>query len=186
MRIEEIENSEKIILHLCADIGSDSKPYRDAGYDVRCIGREIDVRRYKPMGGVYGIIANPPCTHLAGSGARWWKIKGDSALLEALSIVDACTRIILLCQPNFWMIENPVGRLVHYLGKPKLIYNPCDYGDPYTKKTCVWGRFNIPIKNPVFPTLGSMMHKLPPSPDRAEKRSICSPGFAKAFFEVNQ
>jgi len=42
------KNEDKIILHLCADIGSDSKPYKDAGYDVRMIGKDIGVENYKP------------------------------------------------------------------------------------------------------------------------------------------
>lgn len=41
-------NKDKIILHLCADIGSDSKPYLDAGYDVRMIGKNIGVENYQP------------------------------------------------------------------------------------------------------------------------------------------
>ena len=52
----------KTILHLCADRGSDSKPYRDAGYEVICVGQKIGVENYHPPKGVYGVIANPPCT----------------------------------------------------------------------------------------------------------------------------
>ena len=180
------KNTDKIILHLCAGKhGSDSKRYADAGYDVRLIGIEKDVRKQCPQS-VYGIIANPPCTHLSGSGARWWEQKGESALFEALAIADACCRMVLLCKPTFWVLENPVGRLTRYYGKPTMTYQPYEYGDPWTKRTCLWGNFNIPIKTPVIPTMGSIMHKMAPSEDRSEKRSICSPGFAKAFFDVNQ
>ncbi|MCK4817511.1 hypothetical protein KA005_17205, partial [bacterium] len=70
---------------------------------------------------------------------------------EALSIVDACMRVIKISDPVFWALENPVGRLVHYLGKPKMYFDPCDYGDPYTKKTCLWGKFNEPAINRVDP-----------------------------------
>ena len=56
-------NSNKIILHLCADIGSDSRPYKLAGYDVRLIGAEIGVENYNPPANVHGIIANPVCTN---------------------------------------------------------------------------------------------------------------------------
>ncbi len=128
--------------------------------------------------------------HLApiwrGSGARWWKSKGKKKLLEALAIVDACLRIILISKPVFWALENPVGRLSKYLGKPKLYFNPCDYGDPWTKKTCIWGNFNIPIKNPVIPTEGSKIYLYPPSENRSTLRAITPQGFAKAFFEVNK
>jgi hypothetical protein len=53
----------KTILHLCADIGSDSQPYRDAGYNVILVGSDIGVENYHPPKDVYGIIANPPCTN---------------------------------------------------------------------------------------------------------------------------
>jgi len=177
----------KIILDLCGGTGAWSKPYVDAGYDVRNITLpDYDVRTYKPPDNVYGILAAPPCTHLAGSGARWWKEKGEEALFEALSIVDACMRIILILEPIFWCLENPVGRLVRYLGTPKLYFDPYDYGDPWTKKTALWGKFNIPKKNFVFPNEGSKIYKYPPSANRAELRSITPQGFAKAFFEANQ
>src|SRR3990167_8599295 len=88
-------NSEKIILHLCAKEGSDSKPYRDAGYDVRIIGEDIGVENYTPPDNVYGIIANPPCTmfSLARSNA---KIPRD--LKEGMRLVKECLRIIWECQ----------------------------------------------------------------------------------------
>lgn len=132
---------QKIILDLCGGTGSWSKPYREAGYKVQVIDLERgdDVRLYIPPRRVYGILAAPPCTHFSASGARWWAEKGNLALAEGLSVVDACLRIIYQAKPKFWALENPVGRLTHYLGKPKLIFNPCDYGDPYTKKTCLWG-----------------------------------------------
>ena len=60
-----MENKDKIILHLCADVGSDSIYYQRNGYDVRCVGRKIGVENYHPPKGVYGIIANPPCTHFS-------------------------------------------------------------------------------------------------------------------------
>ncbi len=181
----------KIILHLCpSKHASDSSWYRKNGYDVRLVGFAfgLDVRTYIPPKNVYGIIANPPCTHLAGSGARWWKGKGDKALFEALAIVDACFRIILICSPTlaFWYLENPIGRLRKYVGKPNLIYNPCDYGDPYTKRTCLWGDFNKPKKKQVKPIEGSKIHKYPPSKDRSELRSIAPKGFTQAFYEANK
>lgn len=178
----------KIILDLCGGTGSWSKPYTDAGYDVRVITMpKDDVRLFKaPEEKIYGILAAPPCDHFAGSGARWWKEKGSGPLLEGLSVVDACLRIIFITQPKFWALENPVGRLIHYIGKPVMYFNPCDYGDPYTKKTGLWGNFNIPKQNKVAPTKGSMMHLLPPSEDRAKLRSITPQGFARAFYEANK
>jgi hypothetical protein len=122
---------------------------------------------------------------LASSGARWWKEKGEGALRESLSVADACVRVIFAHRPHWWALENPVGRLRRYLGEPALIFDPCDYGDPYTKKTCLWGDFTEPAKAPVEPTEGSKMHLLPPSPERWRLRSQTPAGFARAFFESN-
>lgn len=177
---------DKIILHLCAKMGSDSLPYKEAGYDVRIIGEDIGVENYNPPDNVYGIIANPPCTHFAGSGARWWASKGEKAIIEGLKPVIHCLRIIAQARPNFWIIENPIGRLKNFLGKPDFYYQPYEYGDPYTKKTCIWGNFNHPKKIIVEPIEGSKMHFICPSKNRSDLRSVCSLGFAKAFFEANQ
>ena len=177
----------KLILDLCGGTGSWAQPYTDAGYEVKRIDIEEgnDVRLLEYTKNVQGILAAPPCTHLSASGARWWKGKGQEALLEALSVVDACLRIVQVTKPQWWAIENPVGRLRRYLGPPVHIFNPCDYGDPYTKKTLLWGQFNIPEKTPVQPTEGSKLHRLPPTPDRWKLRSQTPQGFAKAFFKAN-
>jgi hypothetical protein len=184
-----MKNKDKIILDLCSGTGAWSRPYSENGYDVREIEitKGIDVRLFKkPKEEIYGILCAPPCTHFSGSGARWWKKKGKKALLDGLSIVDACLRIVVVCNPEFWCLENPVGRLVHYLGKPVMYFNPCDFGHDYTKKTCLWGKFNIPKKTPVKATEGSKLWRLPPTKNRAGLRSITPSGFAKAFYEANK
>lgn len=66
-----------------------------------------------------------------------------------------------------------------------MYFNPCDYGDPYTKKTCLWGMFNIPERNPVEPIEGSKMYLICPHEKRQEQRSVTPSGFAQAFFEAN-
>lgn len=65
-------------------------------------------------------------------------------------------------------------------------FNPCDYGDPYTKKTGLWGQFNTNLaKNPVEPTDNWIM-RLGGSSERTKAlRSATPPGFARAFFEAN-
>lgn len=215
-----MDNSAKIILDLCGGTGSWSKPYKEAGYDVRNITLPADdVRYYKPPSRVYGILAAPPCTDFAVSGVRWWPAKDkEKGLMEALSIVDACLRIIRSARPKFWALENPVGRLPRYIGKYRYTFQPYEYGDPWTKRTCIWGEHNIPVKCPVEPigsyqgsghtahgkTLGivdhplmllgkddvflppDLIHRLPPSKDRAMLRSITPPGFARAFYEANK
>lgn len=94
-------------------------------------------------------------------------------------------KIVMVQRPKWWCLENPIGRLSWFLGDPKAYFDPCDYGDPYTKRTCLWGDFVMPPKSPVEPTEGSKMHRLPPSEDRAALRSVTPAGFAKAFFEAN-
>jgi len=194
---------KKIILDLCGGTGTWSKPYADAGYDVRVItwpnydARLWPSKRSKSMrlpkefddiriyiGKIYGILAAPPCTVFAGSGARWKRT--DEDMIEGISILDACIRIIFVLKPNgFWVLENPVGKINKWLGNPIFTFNPCDFGDPYTKKTHLWGKFNLPKKNPVEPTEGSKIQKKLFGWQK-EERSITPTGFAKAFFEANK
>lgn len=200
----------KIILHLCADIGSDSKPYKDAGYDVRLIGKEIGVENYTPPDSVYGVIANPVCTEF--SIAQGSNRYGNSE--KGMVLVNHCLRIIEKCKPVFYAIENPAtGRLKHFLGKPQFVYQPWQFGDPWTKRTALWGNFNIPTplfnkwedvpKNPNLymrprvkkPGL-AYLHKSAKKyisdfdcfdvEDDMSFRSLCPQGFARAFFSVNQ
>jgi hypothetical protein len=176
------------VLSLCDYTGEWSRPYREAGYDVRQVDLKHgeDVRLFEALPyPVRGVLAAPPCTEFAGSGARWWEEKGEGPLLEALSIVDACLRIVTVHRPQWWVLENPIGRLGRWLGKPRMSFDPSDYGDTYTKRTCLWGDFRMPAMRPVEAVEGSKMWRLPPSPDRAALRSVTPAGFARAFFEAN-
>jgi len=152
---------ERLIYSLCDYSGEWIKPYQEAGY--KCIQIDLkfgdDVRLLKlPDEPVFGVVAAPPCTTFAGSGAKWYNLRSISEVLEGLSIVDACYRFATRCQPEFWCIENPVGILPDWYGQPDYYFDPCDFGDPYTKKTCLWGDFSIPTRSPVEPTMGSKMH----------------------------
>jgi serine/threonine protein kinase len=199
-----MNNSDKIILHLCADIGSDSKPYRDAGYDVRCIGKDIGVENYHPPENVYGVIANPVCTMF--SIARTCA-KEPRDLEKGMFLVKECLRIIWECQYKtpldnrtgqlkFWVLENPAtGMLKAFLGKPAYIYSPHEFGEQWTKATALWGIFNPPekpfMKFPMLPKGCSSSDIITPmthrnKEDRMHARSICSQEFAKAFFLANQ
>lgn len=185
----------KIILDLYSGSGSWSKPYRDARdiegnpiYEVRSyeLKNGQDVRLITlPDGLIHGILAGPPCQHFASSGAWKWEEKGDTALIEALSCVDAVYRLVAITKPQWWVMENPVGRLKNYIGSPVMWFNPCDYGDPYKKKTGLWGNFNQPIKTPVEPTETNRILSMPDSKGRASARAITPPGFARAFFLSN-
>ena len=175
------------ILSLCDYTGVWGSQYEDE-YEVIYVDLQrdgSDIRLFQHCEDVRGVIAQPPCDHFAVSGARWWKSKGTGALLEGLALVDACMRIILTSRPVWWVIENPVGRLRHYIGPPTGTFNPCDYGDAYTKRTCLWGEFTMPQKNPVEPTEGSKMHLIPPGPEQKNLRSATPEGFAKAFRMAN-
>ena len=136
-----MSNSDKIILQLCADTGSDTKPYSDAGYTVILVGKDIGVENYHPPNNVYGIIANPVCLEFSTARANGKARNPD----EGMFLVKECQRIISECNPVFWVIENPArGVLRHYLGKPQYQYQPWQYGSPWTKHTALWGKFNIP------------------------------------------
>ena len=170
----------KVILHLCADIGSDSYPYQcDNNYKVILIGKDYGVENLTKeklltdfgVSEVYGIIANPVCTDLSAARSG---------------------------------------------GKPKFVYQPWEFGSAWTKKTALWGEFNIPQKvykdfpkqlqiqemyvrtsrdtKPSLPfqhkSVVKRIKEFEPFIDRgktdADLRSLCSQKFAKAFYEANK
>lgn len=207
-----MDNSEKIILDLCGGTGSWSKPYKDAGYDVRVITLpDHDVFTYEPPANVYGILAAPTCTHFSLCRTN---AKQPRDLEGAMKLVKRCLEIIWNQQyklpgPNskvttlkFWALENPRGFLKYFLGNPPLEFTPSDYGNPYKKRTHIWGNFNIPIKQPVkCETVKfdkTLLEDLPELPQgfvydkgcgldkRQVRRSITPQGFAQAFFKANQ
>lgn len=183
------------ILSLCDYSGAWSKPYRDAGYNVIQVDLKNggDVRLLEHITApVHGILAAPPCTAFAGSGAQYWPAKDASGeTFAALALVDACLRQVAIHRPAWWVLENPVGRLKRWLGPPKMYFHPCDYGDPYTKKTGLWGEFNTALPlNPVEPiracSQGSWIQTLGGNSERTkELRSMTPAGFAQAFFKAN-
>jgi hypothetical protein len=185
----------KIILSLCDYSGAWAKPYKDAGYDVRLVDLKNgqDVRLLEWIDApVHGILAAPPCTVFASSGARW--PRAEKEMLEGLSVVDACLRIICMTKPVWWALENPIGKLRRYLGPPVMRFQPCQFGDPYTKATCLWGDFVPPRQlfskqamREVEPVLGSCMHTQFGGKSEKTKtlRSVTPAGFAQAFFEAN-
>ena len=202
---------DRVILHLCADIGSDSKPYKDAGYDVRLIGKDIGVENYHPKRErIHGVIANPVCTEFSTA-----RSTGKARNPElGMFLVEQCLRIIREANPKFWVVENPAkGVLKNYLGDPTMTYEPWHFGSPWTKKTALWGTFNKPEKKyskwddvPKIDGLYTRPGRPKPSltfmhkshkrfirewdcfevEDDMSFRSLCSQNFAKAFFESNK
>ncbi len=204
---------KKIILHLCADTGSDSYPYsQDPEYEVIRIGSDIGVENYHPPKNVYGVFANPPCTNFS-SVRTSAKIPRNEE--EGMRLVKECQRIIAECSPSFWVIENPAtGLLKKYLGKPVFTYQPWEFGSPWSKKTALWGLFNKPEKiyktweevpnkilelyirpgrnKPNMVYLHKSAIKLIPEfscfsvDSDMELRSLCSQKFAQVFYEANK
>lgn len=133
----------KTILQLCADTGSDTRPYKDAGYDVILVGQQIGVENYHPPKDVYGIIANPVCLEFSTArkgGKPRNPDEGFKLVKECLRIIDECGNTL-----KFWVIENPArGALKNYLGTPVFTYQPYQFGSPWSKHTALWGKFNIP------------------------------------------
>ena len=178
------------------------KPWADAGYLCYCVDLQhapgetregniikvgADMKEWMPPNEPIAFAAFfPPCTDVAVSGARWFKDKGLGALIKALSLFDISIKIAEWSKAPY-LIENPVSTVSTYWRKPDYTFDPCDYGDPYTKKTCLWigGGFVMPQKNRVDPTQGSKMHLLPPSADRADLRSVTPMGFAHAVYASN-
>ena len=222
------------VLSLCDYSGTWAKPYADAGHTVflvdpkhrpadgehvwtfedgmmRCSDTARGFLNLLRQGWVKPdfdvILAAPPCTDFASSGARWWADKdNDGRTDKSVQIVHDILDIIDFVEPSVWALENPVGRiasLVPALDRWKLIFNPCDYAgfadDPdseaYTKKTCIWGRFNADLPtSPVEPVMyerggkrGSWMWaNLGGNSARTkELRSNTPTGFSRAFFRAN-
>lgn len=125
------------------------------------------------------IIAFPPCTDLAVSGARWFAEKranGQQAASIAffMAIANApCKRIA---------IENPIGIMSRLWRKPDQIIQPWQFGHGETKATCLWLK-NLPLLKPTNIVEGreQKVWKMPPSPERAKLRSKTYEGIAAAM-----
>jgi hypothetical protein len=182
---------DRVILDLCAGTGAWSQPHLDAGYDVRRVeltdGKDVRLM-HRMEDRVWGILAAPPCTYFC----RMRMCRGTPTreqFREGLAVVDACLRAVLLYRPNWWALENPQGYLKRWLGEPVLKFDPADYGDPWTKRTWLWGTFRRPVP-PALRALseGPWIHRkkgrVGVNADNA-KNSVTPPGFARAFFEAN-
>ena len=133
------------------------------------------------------IIAFPPCTDLAVSGAAWFKAKREDGRQQAgidffmVFALHSCEKIC---------IENPVGIMSSLWRKPDQIVQPYQFGHPESKKTCFWlkGLPKLVDTNNVLDHMKTLpknqqqrIHYLPPSADRAKLRSKTFPGIAAAM-----
>ena len=125
------------------------------------------------------MIAHPPCTHLAVSGARWFKDK-VAEQDEALTFVS-----MLLDSPiNKIALENPVSVISTRIRKPDQIIQPWMFGHGEVKTTCLWLKGLPPlVPTDIVEGREARIHKMPPSKDRGHLRSITYQGIANAMAE---
>lgn len=149
------------------------------------------------LSGWDGMVAFPPCTHLAMSGAKHFEQKRkDGRQQGAIDFFMAFTKTNI----PMWAIENPIGIMSTVFRKPDQIVNPYDFGDAARKPTCLWLKGFPPLKATTMdaPLFGQSIDKgefhvtksgkklpkwynLPPSADRGKLRSKIFPGIARAM-----
>ena len=202
---------QKVILDLCGGTGAWSRPYREAGYDVRVVTLpEHDVFNWNEyfdphiFPSIYGILAAPDCAHFSFARNN---AKTARSVPQAFRLVNRCRKIIEGCAIHgwltFWAMENPRGILRRILGKPHLTYEAFQYGDPWKKATDIWGYFNVPKQKPwsklPFEVDSGMINdgckeiEIPADYNAPKgmckkkiRRAITPPGFANAFFRANR
>jgi site-specific DNA-cytosine methylase len=125
------------------------------------------------------MIAHPPCTHLAVSGARHFAAKqADGRQEKALDFV----RMLMSCDIPLIALENPVSIISSRIRKPDQIIQPWQFGHGETKATCLWLK-GLPKLTPTNIVDGreARVHRMPPSPDRWKERSRTYQGIAQAM-----
>lgn len=180
------------------------KPWAEAGFLCYCVDirhsagetREGNIIKvgadiqdwWPPRADIAISFFFPPCTDVAVSGARWFKDKGIGGLINSLRLFEASVRIAEWAEAPY-MIENPVSTVSTYWRPPDYIFQPWQYGDLYSKKTCLWTGNGFIMPEPVCREkpegVRETVWRMPPSSDRADKRAETPLGFARAVFEAN-
>lgn len=193
-RRDDVPISDRLILDLCGGTGSWSAPYRAAGYPVELVTLpEKDVRLYVPPAGVWGVLAAPPCERFSLAPL---KPVEERDVVQGMETVNACLRVIFQARPVWWALENPIGYLQRWLGTPRDVWDPCDFGDEWTKRTAIWGDYVLPERGPWVKPLwgggppcseghGDITTRKIPLCHRPECRAKTPPGFARAFMGAN-
>lgn len=183
------EKLTKRVLVACEYSGAVRQAFRDRGFDAwSCdllpsednseFHYEGDVLSEPIWGQQWDLmVAHPPCTHLAVSGARWFKDKQEEqkeALLFVKQLLEAPFKHIAL--------ENPISIISSKFRKPDQIVQPWQFGHGETKATCLWLK-NLPKLEPTNIVEGRQprVHMMAPSPDRWKERSRTYPGIAQAI-----
>ena len=176
------------VLVACEYSGRVRDAFKARGHDAwSCDLLPTDVEGQHIQGSVLDVldqgwdlmIAHPPCTHLAVSGARWFKDKRaeqHEALCFVSSLLNAPIERIAL--------ENPISVISTKIRKPTQIIQPWQFGHGETKATCLWLK-NLPKLEPTDIVEGreARVHKMAPSADRWKLRSLTFEGIAKAMAE---
>lgn len=174
------------VLIACEYSGAVREAFRAKGHEaVSCDLLPTEVEGPHYQGDVFDIIndgwdlmiAHPPCTHLAVSGARWFKDKQkeQAAALEFVKrLLDAPIEKIAL--------ENPISIISSKIRKPDQIIQPWMFGHGETKATCLWLK-NLPKLTPTNVVEGRepKVHMMSPGPDRWKERSRTYKGIAEAM-----
>lgn len=123
------------------------------------------------------MVAHPPCTHLAVSGARWFKDK-QREQAEALDFV----RMLIGAPIERIALENPVSVISSKIRRPDQIIQPWMFGHGETKATCLWLKNLKPLEpTSIVEGRSQLVHRMPPGPDRWKKRSLTYQGIANAM-----
>lgn len=178
------------VLVACEYSGRVRDAFLARGHDaMSCDLLPTDVQGPHYQGDVFDIIgdgwdlmvAHPPCTDLAVSGARHFAAKiADGRQQRALDFV----RALLDAPIKRIALENPISVISSKIRKPDQIIQPWQFGHGETKATCLWLK-NLPALVPTDIVEGreARVHRMPPSADRWKKRSETYAGIAKAMAE---
>ena len=174
------------VLVACEFSGAVREAFRARGHDAwSCDLLETEIPGQHIVGDVLGVIgdgwdlmiAHPPCTHLAVSGARWWKDKQQEQA-DALEFV----RALMAAPIDRIAIENPISKISSAIRKPDQIVQPWQFGHGETKATCLWLK-GVPKLRPTDVVEGRepKVHHMAPGPNRWLERSRTYAGIAAAM-----
>jgi len=174
------------VLVACEFSGAVREAFRARGHDAwSCDLLETEIPGQHIVGDVLGVIgdgwdlmiAHPPCTHLAVSGARWWKDKQQEQA-DALEFV----RALMAAPIDRIALENPISKISSAIRKPDQIVQPWQFGHGETKATCLWLK-GLPKLRPTDVVEGRepKVHHMAPGPNRWRERSRTYAGIAKAM-----
>ena len=174
------------VLVACEFSGAVREAFRARGHDAwSCDLLPTEVPGQHIVGDVLEVlgdgwdlmVAHPPCTHLAVSGARWWKDKQQEQA-DALEFV----RALMAAPIDRIALENPISKISSAIRKPDQIVQPWQFGHGETKATCLWLK-GLPKLQPMDVVEGRepKVHHMAPGPNRWRERSRTYAGIAKAM-----